>query len=169
METGDLIGLAGSAVGIVIAAWIARIRHLADSPHATRLGRMFFAALAFALVQHFQYTAWVYLRPGGSVQLAANFWFILVGMALAACLIIFPLELVLGYFFPRRTRAWLAVAIAAFALLGALFSSAPFWLAADMVVLRPTLLLPAASGTAAALIWWAFLPYPPESPGAPSD
>lgn len=162
METGDLIGLAGSLVGLAIAGWIARIRHLADSPHATRMGRIFLAALAFALVQHFQYSAWVYLRPGGSAQLASNFFPTLIVMLFAAWLILFPLELVLGWFVPVRSRAWLAGAVAGFALLGALFTAAPFWLAQGDAQLRAGLILPALSSAAAALIWWAFLPPPPD-------
>ncbi|WP_114954688.1 hypothetical protein [Sphingosinicella terrae] len=162
MGAGDLIGLLGSLVGIGIAAWFARRRHLADPPHATRLGRIFYAALAFALVQHFQYSAWLYLRQGGSEQLAANFFPTLVVMLFAALLILFPLELVLGWFVPVRSRAWLAGAVAVFALLGALFTAAPFWLAQGEAVLRAGLMLPALSSAAAALIWWAFLPPPPD-------
>jgi hypothetical protein len=162
MAADALVGLAVGLVAVGLSALVARRRADRGSPPASRAGRAFYAAFAFALVQLLFYGIYAGSRPGGGAQFASNFLFTLMAFACGSFLLFGLVEWLLGFFRPERSAGWMGAALAAFVVAGAGGLAAPVWLAAGQVTLRPGLLLPVLSASAAALIWWAFLPAPLE-------
>jgi hypothetical protein len=165
MRSDELIGLVVGLAAVGLAARYARNREQARAPASTRTARTFHAALVFSIVQLVNYGVFAVSNPGGTSQFLANLIPTLLVFTFGSILLFGLAELILGLFRPERSRSWLTLSIAIFAVAAVGSLAGPVWLAQEQVTLRLPLLLPALSAAAAALVWWAHLPPPERRPG----
>jgi len=162
-EPDPWLGLGVALLVLAAAGWLAwrrgRAGAAADAPG--RFVRIFYAAATFG-------GAMALLLGADEAARAGLTWRFLPMMALAAALltvialILFGLvDFWLGLAGPRRSRLWLAAALAAFVLfVTACFAIAGWAIGEPEGLIHPAMLQILAIAAAAGTVWWAHLPPP---------
>ncbi len=167
-EVGMWLGFAVALAALAMVAGFARRRsrkapkHMEEETGLRRFARLVYSAAAFASVLAAALLPEFILREGFSRR---DIPMTLVGLVVFTLVGMLPFGIVhfwLGLGEPLRDRRWLIRSLLAFNLmmLACLLLIAGFG-GDPLRVLNPILLPVFAAATAAALVWWAWLPPPP--------
>ena len=155
------LGLAGTLVVLIVAAWLARRRHRLDSKPPSRSVRIVHSVLAFAVGIMVVLVIDAMFDPSASRRMVPQLLigacaFMLIGLVLFAIA-----DFWLGLLHPCRNRGWLVGALLVFGMLIAGLLATALWFGNSMDAwLHPQTIQMAGMAAASGLIWWSYLPPP---------